>query len=30
MIKKALNIKFHDMLVYDEKNITAKVRELIL
>ena len=30
MIKKALNIKFHDMLVYDEKYITAKVRELIL
>ena len=27
MIKKDLNIKFHSMPVYDEKNIKAKVRE---
>ena len=26
-IKKTLNIKFHSMLVYDEKYIKAKVRE---
>ena len=26
-IKKALNIKFHSILVYDEKYIKAKVRE---
>ena len=26
-IKKALNVKFHSMLVYDEKYIKAKVRE---
>ena len=26
-IKKALNIKFHSMLVFDEKYIKAKVRE---
>ena len=26
-IKKTLNIKFHSMSVYDEKNIKAKVRE---
>ena len=26
-IKKTLNIKFYSMLVYDKKNIRAKVRE---
>ena len=26
-IKKALNIKFHSMPVYDEKDMEAKVRE---